>query len=163
MKKVFDPILEDMESALALSDYEAVEVLWVAFIKIANLLPGDNEHKRIQNLVERISSSSVKGILNDKGVDALLNLDPPLEIILTDKHERLYAQKTNTALNNVSRFRIENPKEALINLGEILKRIRNKRVHGFKTRSGPRDQIILKSASSILKSLCEACVEEFNI
>jgi hypothetical protein len=48
------PVLEDVQSAAPLSDYEATEVLWVALVKMGNLLPESNEHRRMLALVHRI-------------------------------------------------------------------------------------------------------------
>lgn len=42
-----DPILEDIRSSRGLSDYEATEVLWVALVKLGNLMPENNEHRRM--------------------------------------------------------------------------------------------------------------------
>ena len=157
---VLDSILKDMISAIQLPTYEAVDVYWVALVKIAHLMPGESEHKRLLNLLDELPIVCLESILHDAGVDALLDLDPPLESILVNRNERLSFEATQAAINSIRDNRIENPRAAIVSLGEILKRIRNKRAHGFKTRDGPRDEIILKSARSILQRFCEVCVEE---
>ena len=53
------------------------------------------------------------------------------------------------------RYRTEDPQKAVSALGAILKRIRNKRVHGFKTRFGLRDSEILGAVVPLLRRLCE--------
>jgi len=44
-------------------------------------------------------------------------------------------------------------------LGYVLKAIRNKREHGFKTRHGPRDAEILRAARQLLDRLCRAALD----
>jgi hypothetical protein len=161
-RREFDLIVEDMIKALSLPDYEAVEVLWVALTKFANLLPETSEHKRMLNLVSQLSIKSLNYIVSDPSIDELLKMDPPLETILANPHERLCLEETKQAINNFYVCRGDKPLESVLSLGEILKRIRNKRAHGFKTRSGPRDQVILKTARSVLQRMCDTIAEKLN-
>jgi len=161
-REQFDLIVEDMIRAITLSDYEAVEVFWVALVKFSNLLPETSEHKRMLNLVKQLSTESLIYIISDPAIDELLKLEPPLETILANPHERLSTEKTKQAISNFYAYRENNPVESVLSLGEILKRVRNKRAHGFKTRSGPRDKIILRTSKSILQRMCEAIAEELN-
>jgi len=154
-----EDILQDVSASEGLSDYEAVEVLWVALIKAANLMPGSSEHQRMLILVERMPVQRIKSLLKHPGVDVLLELDPPLETVLADPHERLYAKETKAALAKIKESREKASQEALLALGEILKRIRNKRAHGFKTRKGPRDMEILGAARPLLFGLCQLALE----
>ena len=110
-------------------------------------------------LVGRFPVAQMREVLHDPAVESLLTLDPPLETVLTDPYERLYPEDAKRALDQIREQRDANPREALLGLGEILKRIRNKRVHGFKTRSGVRDHEILGVARLILLRLCELAVE----
>jgi len=151
-------IRRDIEEAKISSDYVAVELLWVALIKAANTMPGKNEHERVLSLVNDISVQKIKEILFHPAVDTLLNLNPPLETIITNVHERLDG-KIVKAITNVRDFRKSNPQIALGKLGEILKRIRNKRVHGFKTANGPRDCVILGATRQILEKLCTIVIK----
>lgn len=150
---------DDVEASKKLPDYEAVEVLWVALVKLANLMPGGNEHKRMCILVDRIPIQCVGAIVRSQAVSGLLDLDPSLETHQSSSYERLNAIATAETLQSIKNLRDTNPREALLALGELLKRIRNKRSHGFKTRKGPRDAIILTAAREILLALCEAAVE----
>ncbi len=141
-----------------LSDYEAVDVAWVAIVKVANLMPGDSEHKRLLALLEIMPEVEVCKVLSHDAVDNLLNLEPPLETILSDRHERLNVERTVNEINAVRKHRLSQPKIALQNLTEILKRIRNRRAHGFKTPYAPRDAEILGAAAKILRAVGEVSI-----
>ena len=161
-REQIDLIVEDMIKATMLSDYEAVDVFWVALIKFSNLLQDSIEHKRMLNLLNQLSIESLNYIISDPAIDELLKLEPPLETVLVNPHEHLYSEETKQAISNFYACRENKPIESVFSLGEVLKRIRNKRAHGFKTRSGPRDQIILRATRSILQRMCETVAEELN-
>lgn len=152
-------IEDEIRSAANMADYEAVDVLWVALLKLANRMPGTNEHRRMLALVDAFQVETVASILGLQAVDSLLHLDPPLETVLADPHERLEKEAAERSLNTVRHCRTSDPRAALLALGELLKRIRNKRAHGFKTRNDPRDREILGAARSILDALCRAGVD----
>jgi hypothetical protein len=156
------PILEDIESSAQMSDYEATDVLWVALVKLANSLPESNEHRRMLALVHSMSAPKLHQLLGSPAVEVLLKLDPPLETILCSPHERLDPTATLSAFASIRSANQGGPYEAAVSLGEILKRIRNKRAHGFKSRSGPRDQEILRAARLILDGLCGLAVEALS-
>ncbi len=156
------PILEDIGSASDLSDYEATEVLWVALVKLGNLMAEGNEHRRMLSLVRRMPAHELQELLGSSGVADLINVDPPLETILSSPHERLNAPSTARAIETIRSSGNNNPHEAAVALGEILKRVRNKRAHGFKTRSGPRDQEILRAARQILAGMCDLGVRSLS-
>ena len=85
----------DLVRSRSLPAYEAVDVAWVAVIKVANLLSGDSEHRRLLALLDQFSENRIRPILEHKGVEALLNLDPPLESVLSaPSYERLDAVRT---------------------------------------------------------------------
>jgi hypothetical protein len=155
-------IVEDLRTATELSDYEATEVLWVALVKMSNLLPESNEHRRMLALVARIPGRDIQRLLESPAVGDLLNLDPPLETVISSPHERLDLAATLQAIRTVRSAQDGSPHEAMVGLGEILKRVRNKRAHGFKTRSGPRDQEILRAARRALAELCGLGVEALS-
>jgi hypothetical protein len=142
-----------------LSDYEAVDVAWVSMIKAANTRPEPNEHKRLVALLEQANVDVVREVLHHPKVDVLLNLDPPLESILTSQHERLDLERTTAEMTEVREGREQNPKAALRSLAEILKRIRNRRAHGFKTPYAPRDQEILGAAAPVLRAMARAAID----
>jgi hypothetical protein len=130
--KTAQGVLEDLKAAERLNDYEAVEVLWVAFVKAANTMAGRNEHERMLAFVNTFPISRINECLSAPAIDILLDLDPPLETVLADPNERLDTAKAAASLNELRAQRTCDPQAALIALGEILKRIRNKRAHGFK-------------------------------
>lgn len=142
-----------------LSPYEAVDVAWVAIIKLANLLSGASEHKRLLALLELLPPQRIQSILSHDAVDTLLNLEPSLESVLKISHERLDVKRTAQELAVVRQHRIDEPKLALLNLAEVLKHIRNRRAHGFKTLYSPRDQEILGAAASLLQAVGEAALD----
>jgi hypothetical protein len=158
MKK--QDITDDLKAVAGLQDYEAVEVLWVALVKAANTMPGKSERDRTMALVRKIETKEISQCLSLPEVEALTCLDPPLETILADPNERLESKKAAQALATVRSSREADPRAALIALGEVLKRIRNKRAHGFKARGTPRDAEILRAARQILSRLCEVAVAQ---
>jgi len=154
--------LSDLERAKSLNPYEAVDVAWVAVIKIANLLPGDSEHHRLKQLLEKLPDNQIKILLKNHAVEELLNLDPPLESLVYHKYERINFERTKNELEIVKLERERNPKVALEKLAHVLKRIRNRRAHGFKTPDGPRDQQILSATVQILQELGQIAVESLR-
>lgn len=160
--------LEAIRAELARSSdlpaYEALDVAWVAVIKVANLLSGDSEHRRLIALLNRLPEDSIRPVLQQKEVDILLNLDPPLESILTSPpHERLSADRTVRELTVVREKRGKEPREALRNLTKVLKRVRNRRAHGFKTSDGPRDLEILRASADILRNIGEIAIHALRL
>ena len=151
--------VEDLNRTFTLPPYEGFEVAWVALIKLANLLEGSSEHKRLEALLDRLSEDVVQSLLAGPAVDELLSLDPPLETILADPHERLDAERTAQELGAARTLRRSDPKEALRNLTYVLKRFRNRRAHGFKTPSGPRDREILAAGVRIARDVGAAAAE----
>ncbi len=154
-----DSAIEELNRTFSLPVYEAFDVAWVAVIKIANLLPGDSEHRRLVRLLDKLPEDSIRSVLQKNEVDTLLNLEPPLETIISSQHERLDAERTARELEDVKLYRTEDPRVALRSLAEILKRIRNRRAHGFKTPDGPRDAEILGSGLWVLRFIGYAAAE----
>jgi hypothetical protein len=142
-----------------LSDYESVDVAWVAMVKAANTRPEPNEHRRLVAVLDQVNATVVHEILFHPGVDVLLNLQPPLETILTSPHERLDAERTKREMSVIRQLRESDPKGALRALAEIIKRIRNRRAHGFKTPYAPRDQEILGAAAPVLRAMAMATID----
>ncbi|MEK6211308.1 MAG: hypothetical protein AABM64_13235 [Pseudomonadota bacterium] len=144
----------EIHVAAQLRPYEAVSELWVCLVKLANLFPiAGEEHEQVCSLVRRFERKVASQLLQSKALDCLLALDPPLETVLAHPRERLDA-KTDRELRCVKSRRKTDPKGALLAVIEILQRIRDKKMHGFKTPQGPRDQVILESAASLLRDLC---------
>lgn len=152
-------IREEVVGSAKLSDYEAVDVLWVALVKTANMNAGKNEHERMINLVNSLPEAQLMVLLNSADANRLLALDPPLETVLFDQHEVLHPDKTAEAIRMVRDKRNTDPRSAMLTFGKILKRVRNKRAHGFKSPKGPRDAEILGAARGVLLSLCEAVLK----
>lgn len=162
-KVQLEAAIRDLERARELSDYEAVDVTWVAVVKLANLFPGDSENKRLLALLACLPEGEVRSLLADQAVDALLDLDPPLESILSSRHEWLNVDRTTRELHVVRELRSADPKAALPALAQVLKRVRNRRAHGFKTPDGSRDQEILAAAVHILRAIGETSVPVVSI
>jgi hypothetical protein len=152
-------IMADLAASARLSDYEAVEVLWVALTKLANLNAGRNEHSRMVKLVSEMPIEVIRQVMDDSALDVLLDLDPPLESVLADPYERLDATRTAQELASVRARRRSEPRESFIMLGEVLKRIRNRRAHGFKSRQGSRDSQILNASRRLLWVMCCGALE----
>lgn len=148
----------DLERSSSLPDYEAVDVVWVAIIRVANLDEAPSEHKRFLALLDRLPDAEIAELLAAPSVDILLNLKPPLESIRSFVHERLDVERTRKELGAVREMRASEPKTALASLAETLKRIRNRRAHGFKTPDGPRDEIILEATTDILRKVCSLVI-----
>ncbi len=153
-----DEIRDEVEGCKKLPDYEAVDVLWVALVKAANLKPGRDEYARMKELARGLRPVDVATLLKSEAVNRLLDLDPPLETILADPHEKLEPVRTAQAIAGIRKEKDAEPLKALGYLGEILKRIRNKRAHGFKSSKGPRDQQILGAARTVLSELCDLAI-----
>jgi hypothetical protein len=161
--KQLQTIRADLVRSRTLPAYEAVDVAWVAVVKTANLLSGDSEHRRLLVLLDRLPENRIRLILQHKSVDALLNLDPPLESVFSaPPYERLDVSRTAKELSVVRGQRENGPRQALLNLTQMLKRVRNRRAHGFKTPDGPRDQVILEASAHILRSLGETAVDALS-
>jgi|GEM_PF-4953831 len=148
-----------LEAAESDSDYMAVNTLWLALLKLANLEEGKSELGRMVTLVRRIPEETIAAIVNDPAVDLLLNLEPPLETVKSHPLEELKKAKVTAALETVRARRAVAPREALAELGFVLKVIRNKREHAFKMSDGGRDSEILRPARQLLRRLCEAALE----
>ena len=112
-----DSAIAELNRTVGLPVYEAFDVAWVAVLKIANLLPGAEERDRLRALLDRIPDDSIRSILHSQEVDTLLNLDPPLETILSYRHERLQANKTAQELELVRLHRDDDPKLAVVSHG----------------------------------------------
>lgn len=103
-------IREEVDGTKNLPDYEAVDVLWVALLKVANKHMGKGEYERLKSLVASLPEGQVAAILNSGPANALLDLDPPLETILADQHERLDPEKTANAICQVREKRNADPR-----------------------------------------------------
>jgi hypothetical protein len=82
-----DDVRGDLEASATESDYAAVNTLWLALLKLANTQTGSNKKGRMVALVRYIPVDEARAIVNHPAVDTLLNLDPPLETILS-QHEQ---------------------------------------------------------------------------
>lgn len=149
----------ELARSYKLSDYDAVDVAWVAMVKAANTRHEPNQHRRIVAILDQVNATVVREILLHPGVDALLNLQPPLETIFTSQHERLDAERTEKEISEIRQSRESDPKSALHALAEIMKRIRNRRAHGFKTPYASRDQEILCAAAPVMRAMAMATID----
>jgi hypothetical protein len=151
--------LADIHAAAAMSDYDAVGALWDTLLKLANEMAGKEEFDRMKALLRHLTDTDRAAVLGTPAVLALIDLDPPLETVLANPHERLEADECAREIEFLRNHREDKPDEALFKLGSMIKRIRNKRMHGFKARGRPRDAEILGAARTILSLLCSTLVE----
>lgn len=152
----------ELARSYELSDYETIDVAWVAMVKAANTRHEPNEHKRLIAVLDQVNATIAREILLHPSVDALLNLQPPLETILTSQHERLDAMRTKKEISEILQLRESDPKGALRALAEIMKRIRNRRSHGFKTSYATRDHEILQAAAPVMRAMAMASIDAVN-
>jgi len=68
-------------------------------------------------------------VVSDKGVDLLLDIQPPLETVLSGNGERLYRLPDARELERIREWRGATPRLLWATLFEILQRIRDKREH----------------------------------
>lgn len=155
-----EQIVLDIRSAKSLPDYEAVDVLWGALTKAVCLMDGENERQKIASLVEKFSNEEIKGLLKGGSVDSLIFMDPPLETALCGPDEKPDEDSTMRAIGKVRSSRETDPKDALINLVEILKKIQNNLSSNIETESGPLNKEILLSSRKILYLLCMLAVSK---
>ena len=149
-KESLDAAVRDLNKTFYLSPYEGFEVAWLAIIKMADSFPGKIEVDRIVSLLKIIPEEKVKDVLSDSAVDELLNVRPLLETLLLSRHESIKDDQTSHELRELIRLRTNDPRAALIILLVVLKRIRDRRVHGFETQEGPRDEVILRASLRLL-------------
>jgi hypothetical protein len=159
-----EQILSEIVSTQSLPDDEAVDALWVALANAVSLMKAGSERdsKGMAPLVENFSDEEIKRLLSDGSVDSLVFLDPPLETVLAEPDEKPDEDSTMRIIAKIRSSRDSDTRETLINLGEILKRICDKRVHGFKTESGSRDKEILSPTRKILYLLCMLAISKLN-
>ena len=155
-----EQILSEIVSTQSLPDYEAVDVLWGLLVKAANLVDGIDEWQRTLSLFERIPEEDVKRLLKDASVDSLVFMDPPLETVLAGTGEKPDEDSTMRIIGKLRSSRDSDPRDALINLWEVLKRIRDKYANGFKM--GPPDKEILSSARKVLYLLCITAISNLD-
>jgi hypothetical protein len=98
--------------------------------KASELMPRvGEEHEQIASLLRRFSREEACAVVSDKGVDLLLDIQLPLETVLSGNGERLYRLPDARELERIREWRASDPKAALATLFEILQRIRDKREH----------------------------------
>jgi len=161
-----EKILSETISTQSLPDYEALGALWAILTNAANLMQGEKEcdlnREGTISLVGKFSEEDIKRLLRDKSVDSLVFLDPPLETVLAGPDEKPDEDSIMRIIGKVRSSRDSDPGEALINLVEILGRIRDKSTHWFKTESEPGYNEILSSARKILYLLCILAVSKLD-
>jgi hypothetical protein len=140
------------------SDYVAVELLWNILVKAAHSQRRRTEFARVQLLIKGLGMAEATSLMNQPSVDTLLNIDPPLETVFVDPNEWRQTQQAAAELAIIRASRFADPAKAVETLICVLKRIRNKRVHGFKTLKGSRDTEILGAARPLLSALCHALI-----
>ncbi len=163
-----EQILNEIISTQSLPDYEAFDAMWAALTKVVNVMQGEGEserdldRQRMESLLKKLSEEEIKRLLKDGSVDSLIFLDPPLETILADPDEKAVEDSTMRIIAEVRSSRDSAPREALANLGEILRRLRDKLAHGFNTESSPGNNEVLLLARKILYLICILTVSKLD-
>ncbi len=163
-----EQILNEIISTQSLPDYEAFDAQWAALTKVVSVMQSEGEcerdldRQRMELLFKKLSEEEIKRLLKDGSVDSLIFLDPPLETILTDPDEKAVEDSTMRIIAEVRSSRDSAPREALANLGEILRRIRDKLAHGFNTESRPGNNEVLLMARKILYLICILTVSKLD-
>ncbi|MEO8198087.1 MAG: hypothetical protein ABI689_15320 [Thermoanaerobaculia bacterium] len=148
---------EEVDAASRLPPYSAVSELWVCLVKFANTLPTVGEEpEQVVALVRRLDRETSRAIVTASPFATLVNLEPPLEKVLAHPRERLHALQVGRELTRMRR-RSTDPKAALSALVSVLNRVRDKKMHGFKTPDGARDLEILEASAILLRNICKAC------
>lgn len=159
-----EQILTEIISTQSLCDYEAFNTLWRSMAKIVRIVTGVSEFDRqgMDTLFLKLSDEEIKRLLKDGSVDSLIFLDPPLETLLADPEEK---PDENSIMRTVAKLRSSRDsdfREALVNLGEILKRVHEKLVSIYKEKSGDGDNEILSLARKILYLLSILVVSKLD-
>ncbi|MHC4268684.1 MAG: hypothetical protein ACYSWS_08910 [Planctomycetota bacterium] len=158
-----DQIQFDVESSLSLPDNEAVDILWKAFTKTADLMKSFSVNERncqiTLKLVERLSEEEIKRLLKHVSIDSLVFLDPPLETILIDPEGTSVEDSTMRAIGKLRSSRDSDPGDAFTNLLVILEKIH---AHGFNAGSESYDKEILSLTRKILYLLCLLAISKLN-
>ena len=163
-----EQILNEIISTQSLPDYEAFDALWAAMTKVADVMQGegqregDLDRQEMESLFKKLSEEEIKRLLKDGSVVSLIFLDPPLETVIVDPDEKPVEDSTMRIIAEVRSSRDSAPREALANLGEILRRIRDKLAHGFKTKSGSGNNEVLLPARKILYLICILTVSKLD-
>ncbi|MFQ5962919.1 MAG: hypothetical protein ACE5KZ_01380 [Candidatus Scalinduaceae bacterium] len=82
----------------------------------------DWENSTIKSLSQKLSEEEIKRLLKDGSVNSRIFLDPPLENVLADPDEKPDEDSTMRIIAKVRSSRDSDPRETLINLGEILRK-----------------------------------------
>lgn len=142
--------------------FDAFDSNWICLVRLANLLDGATEHKRLKLLLDLLPDESATYLLEDPSVEALIGIEPPLESIVSSKYERLDEERAKSLIEAVRSNQEADPKSSVLALTELLKRIRNRRAHGFKTPDGPRDEEILGNSAAILRIMVLLAADELE-
>ena len=151
-------IRRELSAASVPDHYAGFEQAYVCLVKLALDEPESEEFARIKGMADKLPDFQVSGVLGLPQVDDLLDISPPLETILSHEKEELRSIETAEAIATVRTSRRSKPRKALRSLLFILKNIRNKREHGFKSPEGPRDREILSAARPIVVAIAEGCI-----
>lgn len=152
-----DQVRLHLERSASEDDYTAVNTLWLGLMKAAQSFDG-NERESRDKLLAALDPVDLNGLLASAGVEQLAGLHPPIESMLTYEGEQdwLDAEKAKARVDCVRDRRMHDPRQAASCLVWLLRRIRNRREHGFKTPDGPRDREILSAARLCLEAFCAA-------
>jgi hypothetical protein len=153
-------VLEHLERSESEDDYAAINTLWIGLTKAAQAFDGDEAHRGM-SLLEAIGAESLVEVVHSSGVDELLALDPPIETILTYPGEEDWLDAIAAAerVFTIREFRDSEPLRASVALIWLLRRVRNRVDHGFKTPKGSRDQEVMRATRATLDAFVRAAIE----
>jgi hypothetical protein len=150
---VRDEVDAHLLHAAGVRDFEGVNLLYQALVKASRQWPGSDEGQHLVAMLDALPESELARIVQLSAVDVLLDLDPPLETLLSHPEETLRTRQVTEALTTIRNVRRTNPRTAALHLAMVLKRVRDKRYHGFKSIHGNRDAEILGAARAVLEEL----------
>ncbi|MDR4504230.1 MAG: hypothetical protein MRK01_05465 [Candidatus Scalindua sp.] len=159
-----EQVLSEIISTQPLPDSEAFDTLWRSMIKIAGVMTGSSECNRqsMGTLFAKLSDEEIKRLLKDRSVDTLIFQDPPLETLLADPEEKPDGNSIMRIIGKLRSSRDSDFREALINLGEVIKRVHEKFRYVCTKEPGDGDSEILSSARKILYLLAVLVVSKLN-
>lgn len=162
-------VRDELEAASRLGPYAGFELAYVCLIKLSlselderdfnSLSPVKRESRRLFKMVARLPEERMREILELPQVDGLLSINPPLGTYRSHEKEEIYESDARRGLKRIRLNRTSDPREALGSLMYLLKMIRNKREHGFKSPNVARDQAILAPAYALVVAMAKACLD----
>jgi hypothetical protein len=154
----FEYVSAELERLEQVDPFTGFAEAWVLLLQLALTETRAEDFERVTDLLRRLPERDVRELLHSSHLNALLNMKPPLETVIVSAHERMATIEVREASKNVALKRDRAPRKAMNSAATILRVIRNKREHGFKSRSRPRDMEVLGAATPFLLAIIGRCV-----